>query len=60
MKNPKFLLLLFGLLFLSFGFYSKATTSVNFFQQQSPFAYLPTSTTHQVIKHNFYALSYNE
>ena len=60
MKNPKFLLLLFGLLFLSFGFYSKVSSGVNSLQQQSPFAYLPTSTTHQVIKHNFYALSYNE
>ena len=60
MKNLKFLLLLFGLLFLSFGFYSKTTSSVNYLQQQSPFAYLPTSTTHQVIKHSFYALSYNE
>ena len=29
-------------------------------QQQSPFAYLPTSTTHQIIKHTYYALSYNE
>ncbi len=29
-------------------------------QDHNPFAYLPTSTTKQVIKHRYYALSYNE
>jgi len=29
-------------------------------QEHDPFTYLPTSTTKQVIKHSYYALSYNE
>lgn len=28
--------------------------------QSKPFNFLPTSTTHQLIKHSYYALSYNE
>ena len=59
MKKLKLLIPIVALFFLSFGFYSKPTTFITF-QRQSPFAYLPTSTTHQVIKHNYYALSYNE
>lgn len=37
--------------------YNSKSTSL---QENNPFAYLPTSTTNQVIKHSFYALSYNE
>ena len=39
---------------------NNAFRNVSDFQQQSPFAYLPTSTTRQIIKHKYYALSYNE
>jgi len=44
-------------IFTSFvSFTSKSVT----FQENDPFAYLPTSTTKQVIKHSYFALSYNE
>jgi endonuclease G len=44
-------------IFTSFvSFTSKSAT----LQNNNPFAYLPTSTTKQVIKHSYYALSYNE
>lgn len=50
-------LILSVFLFSSFiGFTSKSIP----FQDYKPFAYLPTSTTKQVIKHTYYALSYNE
>jgi len=38
------------------GFNSKSAS----LQEDAPFAYLPTSTTNQIIKHTYYALSYNE
>jgi len=49
--------------FLSLFFFSSSiglTTKKASFQDYNPFAYLPTSTTKQVIKHSYYALSYNE
>lgn len=53
------LILLFLSAFLCYsyvGFESKSTS----LKENDPFAYLPTSTTKQVIKHSYYALSYNE
>jgi endonuclease G len=46
-------------IFLLISFLSFTSKSVTF-QENDPFAYLPTSTTKQVIKHSYYALSYNE
>jgi endonuclease G len=49
--------------FLSLFFFSSSiglTTKYTALQDYNPFAYLPTSTTKQVIKHRYYALSYNE
>lgn len=49
--------------FLSLFFFSSSiglTTKYPSLQDYNPFAYLPTSTTKQVIKHSYYALSYNE
>lgn len=49
--------------FLSLFFFSSSiglTTKYPALQDYNPFAYLPTSTTKQVIKHSYYALSYNE
>jgi len=50
--------ILFGL-FSAFVFSNEAvkTGVVN---QKYPFDYLPTSTTNQIIKHNYFTLSYNE
>jgi endonuclease G len=65
MKQYKFVSITSFLILLSSVFYSFATignksNSINPTIQQSPFAYLPTSTTRQIIKHSYYALSYNE
>ena len=46
-------------IFLLISFLSFTSKSVTF-QENDPFAYLPTSTTKQVIKHSYFALSYNE
>ena len=46
-------------IFLLISFLSFTSKSVTF-QVNDPFAYLPTSTTKQVIKHSYFALSYNE
>jgi endonuclease G len=48
---------LFVILFISFASF---TPKLEIFPENDPFAYLPTSTTKQVIKHSYYALSYNE
>jgi len=51
------------ILFLSFFLFSSSigfTFKTSSFQEQNPFAYIPTSTTNQIIKHRYYALSYNE
>jgi endonuclease G len=46
-------------IFLLISFLSFTSKSVTF-QENDPFAYLPTSSTKQVIKHSYFALSYNE
>ncbi|MCF8319626.1 MAG: DNA/RNA non-specific endonuclease [Flavobacterium sp.] len=51
------------ILFISLFLFSSSiglTTKSASLQDHNPFAYLPTSTTKQVIKHSYYALSYNE
>ena len=45
--------------FLFFSTVGLTTISASL-KEHNPFAYLPTSTTKQVIKHSYYALSYNE
>lgn len=60
-KGLSFRLILIS--FLSLFFFSSSiglTTKYPALQDYNPFAYLPTSTTKQVIKHSYYALSYNE
>ncbi len=48
----------FGI-FSAFGFYKSPETTASK-SQKYPFDYLPTSTTNQIIKHNYFTLSYNE
>ena len=43
-----------------FSSYIEFTSKSISLQENNPFAYLPTSTTKQLIKHSYYALSYNE
>ncbi len=54
-----------SLIVLSFGLFSAVGFSnvfgkTNIQSQKSSFDYLPTSTTNQIVKHNYYTLSYNE
>lgn len=56
-SNRLIILLLSVFLFSSYVDFESKKTSI---QEVNPFAYLPTSTTKQVIKHNYFALSYNE
>ena len=51
------LLLLVAFLFCSFIEFTNESTTL---KEPNPFAYLPSSNTKQVIKHSYYALSYNE
>ena len=51
------LLLLAAFFCCSYVGFESISTSL---QEHNPFAYLPTSTTNQVIKHHYFALSYNE
>lgn len=65
MKQFKLASVISFIILLSIVFYSFTTNGnksnlINLTIQQSPFAYLPTSTTRQIIKHKYYALSYNE
>jgi endonuclease G len=55
----RWILILFISLFLFSSSIGLTTKSASL-QDHNPFAYLPTSTTKQVIKHSYYALSYNE
>ena len=63
MKNRKFIYTIITLLF-AVGFYvydnysEKVETSIN--TTINEYNYLPSSTTNQIIHHNFYSLSYNE
>jgi endonuclease G, mitochondrial len=52
------IVLLFGL-FSAFVFSSNNSKTENQSQSQ-PFDFLPTSTTNQIVKHDYYTLSYNE
>jgi len=53
------ILILFFSLFLFSSSIGLTTKSASL-QDHNPFAYLPISSTKQVIKHSYYALSYNE
>jgi len=55
----RWILILFISLFLFSSSIGLTTKSASL-QDHNSFAYLPTSTTKQVIKHSYYALSYNE
>lgn len=52
------LILLLGLL-SAFVLFKDNSKSENF-GQKKPFDYLPTSTTNQIVKHDYFTLSYNE
>ena len=53
------LILLFLSLYL-FSSYIDFKSRTEYIQETNPFAYLPTATSKQIIKHNYYALSYHE
>jgi len=55
--SKSLILFLSVFLFCSFVGFDTRTASL---KDHNPFAYLPTSTTKQVVKHKYYALSYNE
>jgi endonuclease G len=53
------MVLLLGL-FSAFDLSSDISKNQNQIQQSNPFNFLPSSTTNQIIKHDYYTLSYNE
>ena len=70
MKNRKFIYTIISLIFAA-GFYfydtysskinsNKPIESSNSTANKAEFNFLPTSTTGQIVHHNFYTLSYNE
>jgi len=54
-----FLIIILFVLFSTSGF-KAGNTDTNKIHQNKSFDFLPTSTTHQIVKHDYFTLSYNE